>query len=114
MPMVLQVYRHLNYPKFIAGSVFWINLGPLLTFFREHDVQAEIDSLWNETGFVTDVMKNTDGSLIKSPKYTHCWERLWILVFRRQNVLFKTVCGGGVNLIWRWTSADRLTFFERI
>jgi len=88
-----EVYRHLNYPKFIAGSVFWINLGPLLTFFREHGVTAEIDSLRNELGFVTDVVKDTDGGLQKSSKYTHCWERLWILVFRSQNMLFKTVCG---------------------
>ena len=85
------MYRTLNFPKFIAGSVFWVNVQPLLNFFRVHDIQKELDYLKNEVGYVSDVNHGANG-LVMDSKFTHCWERMWVLLLQNQDPNLRALC----------------------
>jgi len=88
---VIDVYRTSNFPKFIAGSVFWVNVQPLLNFFQVHDIQKELEYLKNEVGYVSDVSHGAHG-LVMDSKFTHCWERMWVLLLQSQDPNLRALC----------------------
>ena len=73
---VMQEHLESNgYPQFIAGTIFWFRVAPMVDFLRRYRADEIANTMRSESGYFRD--ENID-------RVTHAWERCVSLVFHSQ------------------------------